>query len=46
MNSSALYDRFFIRRLDETEYVNVFDCGDEDSSFTRLLYMDLNDIAC
>ena len=30
MNSPILHNRFFIRRLDETEYVNVFDCGDDD----------------
>lgn len=30
MNNSTLHNRFFIRRLDETEYVNVFDCGDDD----------------
>ncbi len=30
MNSLTMHNRFFIRRLDETEYVNVFDCGDDD----------------
>lgn len=30
MNKEYLSDRFYIRRLDETEYVNVFDCGDND----------------
>lgn len=30
MNSLTMHNRFFIRRLDETEYVNFFDCGDDD----------------
>lgn len=30
MRNEKMLERFFIRRLDEIEYVNSFDCGGDD----------------
>ncbi len=36
---------YIVNRMHDDEVVEGFDCGDDESSRTRSLYFDLNDIA-